>query len=147
MDDALHHTSPVRLQRDDFSVDAELTLLRNNRPNAGGLACFVGCARDFSGEHRVQHLDFDAYDSMALKVLNILRDEAIAQFGLIDARIIHRTGTIAASEQIVLIATAAEHRAPALHACEWLIDELKRRAPIWKRETTPEGQSWVTPHP
>ena len=143
----MHRPSPVRLQRDDFSIDTELSLLRHNKPNAGGLACFVGCARDFSGEHRVKHLDFDAYDSMVLKVLNALRDEAIAQFDLIDARIIHRTGTIVASEQIVLIATAAEHRAPALHACEWLIDELKRRAPIWKRETTPEGQSWVTPRP
>ena len=147
MDETMHDASPVRLQRGDFSVDAELSLLRANRLNAGGLACFVGCARDFSNEHRVQHLDFDAYDSMALKVLHALRHEAIAQFRLIDARIVHRTGFIAAGEQIVLIATAAEHRAPALHACEWLIDELKQRTPIWKRETTPEGQSWVTPRP
>lgn len=138
---------PVRLQRDDFSVDDELRVLRAGKPNAGGLACFVGCARDFSAAHSVQQLDFDAYESMALKVLYSLREQAIAQFQLIDARIVHRTGTIVAGEQIVLIATAAEHRAPALDSCQWLIDELKSRTPIWKRETTPEGQSWVTPHP
>ncbi|MDR1708990.1 MAG: molybdenum cofactor biosynthesis protein MoaE, partial [Candidatus Accumulibacter sp.] len=76
-----------------------------------------------------------------------LRAEALARFGLIDARLVHRVGAVAAGENIVLIAAAAEHRAPALEACRWLIDELKERVPIWKKEITPAGESWVTPHP
>ncbi|MDD5613111.1 MAG: molybdenum cofactor biosynthesis protein MoaE, partial [Gallionella sp.] len=70
-----------------------------------------------------------------------------ARFGLLDARIVHRLATVRAGDNIVFIATGAEHRAPALHACEWIIDELKSRVPIWKKEVTPAGDSWVTPHP
>ena len=83
---------------------------------------------------------------MLLPELHKLRDEAMARFKLIDARIVHRLGTLQAGEQIVLIAAAAAHRGPAFDACRWLIDELKERLPIWKKETTPQGDSWVTPH-
>ena len=76
-----------------------------------------------------------------------LRDEAIARFGLIDARIVHRLGVVRGGDNIVFIAAGAEHRAPALDACRWLIDTLKARVPIWKKEITPEGETWVTPHP
>ena len=75
------------------------------------------------------------------------REEAIARFGLIDARLVHRLGVVKAGDAIVFIAAGAEHRAPALQACQWLIDELKERVPIWKKEITPQGESWVTPHP
>ena len=84
---------------------------------------------------------------MALAEMKRLREEAISKFKLIDARIVHRIATITPGEQIVFIATGAEHRAPALQACQWLIDELKRRVPIWKKEITPEGDAWVTEHP
>jgi molybdopterin synthase catalytic subunit len=84
---------------------------------------------------------------MALPEMRKLRDEAIARFGLIDARIVHRLGVVRGGDNIVFIATGAEHRAPALEACRWIIDELKERVPIWKKETTPQGDSWVTPHP
>ncbi len=60
----------------------------------------------------------------------------------------HRVdAAVQAGDQIVFIAAGAEHRAPALEACRWMIDELKERVPIWKKETTPQGESWVTPHP
>jgi molybdopterin synthase catalytic subunit len=113
----------------------------------GGIATFIGCARDFSEGREVTEISFDAYGSMALAEMNKLRDEAIAKFGLLDARIVHRVGVVSAGEQIVFIAAGAEHRAPALQACHWLIDELKQRVPIWKKEITPHGDAWVTPHP
>ena len=84
---------------------------------------------------------------MALPEMQKLRSEAIARFGLIEARIVHRLGVVHAGDAIVFIATGAEHRAPALEACRWIIDALKERVPIWKKETTPQGESWVTPHP
>jgi len=140
-------TDTVRLQSEDFSVDRELTALRASSMRMGGIATFIGCARDFSEGREVTEISFDAYGSMALAEMNKLRDEAIAKFGLLDARILHRVGVVSAGEQIVFIAAGAEHRAPALQACHWLIDELKQRVPIWKKEITPHGDAWVTPHP
>ena len=140
-------TAAVRIQVEDFSVDQELAALRGSWRRMGGIATFIGCARDFSEAREVSEINFETYGNMALVAMNTLRDEAIAKFGLLDARIVHRVGSVGAGEQIVLIATGAEHRAPALQACSWLIDELKQRVPIWKKETTPQGDIWVTPHP
>ena len=140
-------SEPVRLQFDDFSIDDEITALRAASRRIGGIATFLGCARDFSEEREVAQIGFDAYEAMALSELQTLRAQAIERFALIEARIVHRLGTVGAGENIVLAAAAAEHRAPALEACRWLIDELKARAPIWKKEISPEGDSWVTPHP
>lgn len=137
----------VRIQLDDFSQDAEIRALKASSQRMGGIATFLGCARDFSEGREVSEISFDAYDRMALPEMRKLRDEAIARFGLIDARIVHRLGVVRGGDNIVFIATGAEHRAPALEACRWIIDELKERVPIWKKETTPQGDSWVTPHP
>ncbi|MBP6653231.1 MAG: molybdenum cofactor biosynthesis protein MoaE [Propionivibrio sp.] len=137
----------VRIQLDDFSQDAEIRALKASSQRMGGIASFLGCARDFSEGREVSEISFDAYDRMALPEMQKLRDEAIARFGLIDARIVHRLGVVHGGDNIVFIATGAEHRAPALEACRWIIDELKERVPIWKKETTPQGDSWVTPHP
>ena len=137
----------VRIQREDFSQDEELAALRAGSKRMGGIATFTGCARDFSAGRAVTRIAFDAYGSMALAEMKKLRAEAIARFGLLDARLVHRIGEVGAGEQIVFIAAGAEHRAPALQACHWLIDELKQRVPIWKKELTPQGDEWVTPHP
>jgi molybdopterin synthase catalytic subunit len=137
----------VRLQPEDFSQDEEIRTLRASSKRMGGIATFVGCARDFSEGREVTQISFDAYGSMAIAEMRKLRDEAIAKFALLDARIVHRVGMVGAGEQIVFIAAGAEHRAPALQACQWLIDELKQRVPIWKKEITPQGDEWVTPHP
>lgn len=142
----------VRLQQQDFLVEQELASLRAGSMRMGGIATFIGCARDFSAsdflqEREVSKLSFDAYPSMALAEMNKLREAAIEKFDLLDARIVHRVGVIKAGEQIVFIATGAEHRAPALQACNWLIDELKQRVPIWKKEISAQGDVWVTSHP
>ena len=137
----------VRIQQEDFSQEEEIRALRVSSKRMGGIATFVGCARDFSEGREVTQISFDTYGSMAVAEMNKLRDEAIARFGLLDARIVHRVGVVGAGDQIVFIAAGAEHRAPALQACHWLIDELKQRVPIWKKEITPQGDAWVTPHP
>ena len=139
--------APVRIQPEDFSVDQELLALRANSKRMGGIATFIGCARDFSEGRNVSRISFDAYGSMALAEMRKLREEAIERYALIDARIVHRVGIVEAGEQIVFIAAGAEHRTPALQACHWLIDELKQRVPIWKKEITPQGEEWVTQHP
>ena len=137
----------VRLQQEDFSQDEEIRALQACSRRIGGIATFLGCARDYSEGREVSEIRFDAFGAMALSEMQKLRTEAIERFGLIDARIVHRLGIVRGGDNIVFIATGAEHRAPALEACRWIIDELKERVPIWKKETTPQGDSWVTPHP
>ena len=140
-------SAAVRIQDEDFSQDEEIGALRASSKRMGGIATFLGCARDFSEGREVSEISFDAYGSMALAEMNALRDEAIAKFDLLDARLVHRVGTVKGGDNIVFIAAGAEHRGPALEACRWLIDELKERVPIWKKEVTPEGDSWVVSHP
>jgi molybdopterin synthase catalytic subunit len=139
--------NPVRIQLEDFSQDEEISALKSSSKSMGGIATFLGCARDFSEGREVSQLSFDAYGSMALSEMNKLRSEAIEKFGLLDARIVHRIGTVKSGDNIVFIAAGAEHRIAALDACRWMIDELKQRVPIWKKESTPLGDSWVTQHP
>ena len=137
----------VRLQQEDFSQDEEIRALQACSRRIGGIATFLGCARDFSDGREVSEIRFDAFGDMALSEMQRLRSEAIERFGLIEARIVHRLSAVKPGDAIVFIATGAEHRAPALQACQWIIDELKERVPIWKKEFTPQGEAWVTPHP
>ena len=140
-------SAAVRIQVEDFSQDDEINALRASSKRIGGIATFLGCARDFSEGREVSEIAFEAYGSMALAEMNALRSEAIEKFALIDARLVHRIGTVKGGDNIVFIAAGAEHRAAAFDACRWLIDELKARVPIWKKEITPEGDAWVVPHP
>jgi molybdopterin synthase catalytic subunit len=137
----------VRIQREDFSLDEEINALKAGSKRMGGIGTFLGCARDFSEGREVSEISFDAYGSMALSEMNQLRSDAIEKFALLDARIVHRIGTVKGGDNIVLIAAGAEHRVAALEACRWMIDELKQRVPIWKKEMTPQGDAWVMPHP
>jgi molybdopterin synthase catalytic subunit len=137
----------VRIQQEDFSQDEEIAALKATSKRMGGIATFVGCARDFSEGRDVSQISFDAYGSMAISEMKQLRLDAIAQYDLLDARIVHRICTVTAGDNIVFIAAGAEHRVAALQACGWMIDELKLRVPIWKKEITPEGETWVSPHP
>ncbi len=137
----------VRIQTEDFSQDEEIAALKGSSKRMGGIGTFLGCARDFSEGRDVEQISFDAYGSMALSEMQKLRSDAIEKYGLLDARIVHRIGTVQGGDNIVFIATGAEHRVVALEACRWIIDELKQRVPIWKKEITPHGDSWVVPHP
>lgn len=140
-------SAAVRIQIEDFSQDDEIDAMRGSSKRIGGIATFLGCARDFSEGREVSEISFEAYGSMALAEMNALRSEAIEKFALIDARLVHRIGTVKGGDNIVFIAAGAEHRAAAFDACRWLIDELKARVPIWKKEITPAGDAWVVPHP
>ena len=137
----------VRIQQEDFSQDEEIAALKGSSKRMGGIGTFMGCARDFSEGREVEQISFEAYGSMALSEMQKLRTDAIEKFKLLDARIVHRIGTVQGGDNIVFIAAGAEHRVAALEACRWIIDELKQRVPIWKKEVTPQGDAWVVPHP
>lgn len=137
----------VRVQRENFSVDAEIDRVRRRSKRIGGIATFLGIARDWSKGHEVSGITFEHYEGMAQKKLRDIRERALKDFDVIEVLILHRYGPIEIGENIVLIVVGAEHRADAFKACRWCIDELKQITPIWKLEQTPEGQVWVEEHP
>lgn len=139
--------SQVRIQHEDFSVQDEVDVLRQVSRKIGGIASFLGCARDFSEGREILSIAFEQYTAMALGAMQQLREEAMERFDIIEVRLIHRVATVLPGEQIVLIVVGAEHRAPAFDACRWIIDELKQRVPIWKKEATSDGELWVSQHP
>jgi molybdopterin synthase catalytic subunit len=137
----------VRVQREDFSIDEELRRVRQRSKRVGGIAMFLGTARDRSKGKEVDSITFEHYEGMAQKKLREIRARALKDFGIIEMLVLHRYGEIGIGENIVLIIAGAEHRAEAFQACKWAIDELKQITPIWKLEHTPEGEVWVEEHP
>ena len=140
-------TMLVRVQREDFSIDEELRRVRARSKRIGGIALFLGTARDRSKGKDVDSITFEHYEGMAQKKLREIRERALKNFDVIELLVLHRYGEIGIGENIVLIIAGAEHRAEAFQACKWAIDELKQITPIWKLEHTPEGEVWVEEHP
>ncbi|MCP9469537.1 MAG: molybdenum cofactor biosynthesis protein MoaE [Nitrospira sp.] len=137
----------ARVQRENFSIDRELDRVRRRSTRIGGIATFLGIARDWSRGREVDRITFEHYEGMAQKKLRAIRERALKDFDILELLIVHRYGEIAIGENIVLIIAAAEHRADAFQACKWAIDELKQITPIWKLEHTPQGEVWVEEHP
>ena len=137
----------ARVQRENFSIDQELDRVRSRSKRIGGIATFLGIARDRSRGREVDGITFEHYEGMAQKKLREIRERALKDFDILELLIIHRYGEITIGENIVLIIAGAEHRADAFRACKWAIDELKQITPIWKLEHTPEGEIWVEEHP
>ena len=147
MDQVNDDAQLVRVQREDFSVDAEINRVRGRSKRIGGISIFLGTARDRSKGRDVDGITFEHYEGMAQKKLREIRERALKDFDIIEVAILHRYGEIGIGENIVLIVVGAEHRAEAFRACKWAIDELKQITPIWKLEHTPEGEVWVEEHP
>ncbi len=137
----------IRVQAEPFSLDEEVERIKKRSESIGAIVTFLGTTRDISQGKQVAKLEFEHYPGMAEKKLREIRDKAILEYGAIEVCIIHRIGTIPVGENIVFIAAAAGHRDAAFSACRFCIDELKRITPIWKKETTAEGEIWVEGHP
>jgi len=114
-----------------------------NDPEHGGVASFLGCIRREAGIREVVAIEYEAYEELTLRELAAVADEAAARFGAAVAAA-HRTGRVAVGEPSVAVACSAPHRPAAFAACRYVIDELKVRAPIWKRMIYADGAAeWV----
>lgn len=111
----------------------------------GAAAVFVGSMRDFNQGHEVSGMVLEHYPGMTERHLEAVAAEAASRWELLETLIVHRVGAIAPAEPIVVVAAWSAHRQAALEAARYMIDELKTRAPFWKRESTPAGARWVTP--
>ena len=133
----------VSIQTQDFDVSAEIAALRRGDPGVGAVCSFVGTVRDRNDGSAVSAMELEHYPGMTEKAIEDMIDEAFRRFDIRAARVIHRVGPLQVQDQIVLVAVTSSHRGESFQACEFLMDYLKKQAPFWKKETTPEGERWV----
>lgn len=131
----------VRVQAEPFDFGAEANAFAAGAAGAGAVVTFTGLVRDVPGG--LTGMEIEHYPGMTEKAIAAIRAEAIARWSLTDALVIHRHGRLAPGDTIMMVATAARHRADAFAAAEFLMDYLKSRAPFWKRECTAQGNTWV----
>ena len=113
----------------------------------GAVVVFDGIVRNHTRGRQTLHLDYEAYEEMALKQMSELATQAVARFGVRHITIIHRLGQLVVGESSVLIIVASAHRAQAYDASRFLIDTLKKTVPIWKKETFVDGAVWADGEP
>jgi molybdopterin synthase catalytic subunit len=129
----------VRLVREPI----DLAALSAVSPADGALALFTGVVRNENAGRAVLHLEYEAYEEMALTEMETIADEALRRWPITAIRIVHRLGRMAIGETSVAVAVASPHRAEAFEACRFAIDTLKRTVPIWKKEFYADGAVWL----
>lgn len=118
-------------------------------PECGATVTLDGYARRFTWDKKTQeirqteYLVYEAYDEMAIKEMRKLVSDAKERFEISNVGIVHRTGRLEIGETSVVISVAAPHRKAAFEGCEWIIRELKRTVPIWKKEVYADGEQWI----
>jgi molybdopterin synthase catalytic subunit len=129
----------VRLVREPIGLET----LQAVSPADGALCLFLGVVRNQNGGRSVTHLEYEAYEAMALAVMEEIEAEARRRWPVTDLRLVHRLGRLEVGEASVAVAAAAPHRAEAFAACRFAIDTLKAQVPIWKKEFYADGAVWI----
>lgn len=127
----------IDIREGDFSI--EEVVAEAKRPDAGALVVFVGTVRD----EGILGMEVEAYREVALPELEKIRDDATERFSLKSVGVVHKVGTLSVGDDIVVIACAAAHRQEAFQGCLHILEELKTRAPIWKKEIKAGGSRWA----
>lgn len=125
------------------TIDISAVARRVVPPDCGATVTLDGYVRQFTKGRETIHLVYEAYEPMALKEMQKLIERAKDQFEIDHVGIVHRLGKLEIGETSVVISVAAPHRRAAFAACEWLIRELKRTVPIWKKEVYADGEVWI----
>ena len=133
----------IKIQKKDFSIEQEIKLIKDKYSDVGAVNTFIGYVRDLNNKKDVKFLELEVYETMAKKELSKILDNAVKEWGLIDCLIIHRYGKLNVNDKIVLVACFSEHRDDSYNACKYIMDFLKKNAPIWKKEIYSEGSAWL----
>lgn len=112
-------------------------------PAAGAINVFLGVVRNTNLGREVSHLVYDAYPEMAEKVMRQVAVEAQGRFKLEEVAILHRTGRLEIGETSLVVAVSCGHRAESFEAGHWLVNEIKKRVPVWKKEVWSNGEEWI----
>jgi len=131
----------------DSTLDSEFCRSFVTDAAAGGIVVFVGTVRNQTQGKKVLKLDFEAFDSMAVKEMTTIAEAISTKWNALHVAIHHRKGSLQISEIAVIIAVSTPHRAAAFEACQYAIDTLKETVPIWKKEFFEDGEVWVATHP
>jgi MoaE-MoaD fusion protein len=129
------------LSDEPLSLDRVVDEVRDEQ--AGAIATFTGTTRIQSRGRTVTHLDYEAYEGMAERVMAEIAEALQSRYELSAVAIHHRVGRVGIGETSVVIAVSAPHRQDALAACKDAIDELKERVPLWKKEVYSDGEEWI----
>jgi molybdopterin synthase catalytic subunit len=121
----------------------DLESLQAAAPGDGALCLFVGVVRDENAGRKVLHLEYEAYEEMAMPLMLQIAADARTQWPVTDVRLVHRLGRLEIGDPSVAVAVASPHRAEAFAACRFAIDTLKARVPIWKKEYYADGSAWL----
>ena len=139
---ATEHTALVRHPIDGAAVTAAI-----KQTEDGAVVVFDGIVRNQTRGRRTLYLDYMAYEPMALRQMEQLAQQALANHAIRDVWVVHRLGQLQIGESSVYIAVASAHRAAAFEACRWIIDTLKKTVPIWKKEYFEDGAVWADGEP
>ena len=131
----------IRVTREAFSVDEVVASIRSG--GMGAIVTFLGSVRNSSQGRDVDRIEIQVYEEMAVKQLQAIREDAITRFGVDDVSIVHRYGSLGVSENIMMIAVGASHRPEAFEACRYVLEAIKEKVPLWKKEFTPGGDYWI----
>ena len=134
----------VHIEVDTKSLDISRLRSIIDSKGCGSVVSFVGLTRDHEDGVPVKGLEFDAWEDKRPKVLQSIAEEAISTFGVSSVVMSHRTGFVEPGQEIVCIHVGSAHRAEGFTACSWIISELKRQAPLWKKELREDGEFWKT---
>src|SRR5258706_8601851 len=135
----------VRVTAETFDPQTEVAAFVAGRDDAGALVSFVGTCRAKTGDVAVEELRIDHYPGFSEKEIARLAEATARRFDCPDLLVVHRVGVIRPGEAIVLVAALSIHRANAFQAVESLMDYLKTDAPLWKKESGPQGARWIEP--
>jgi molybdopterin synthase catalytic subunit len=138
---------PVRVALVREPMDTAALLAASRAATDGAVVSFDGVVRNNTRGRQTLWLDYEAYEPMALRQMDLLATQAMERYGVRQITMVHRLGRLEIGETAVLIVVASAHRAAALDACRWLIDTLKAQVPIWKRETFADGAVWGAGEP
>jgi len=137
----------IQLQISDTPLDLMACINQVTDPACGGIDVFIGTVRDETQGKPVLRLEFEAYESMALREMQKIAEQTFEHWPVLSIAIHHRTGVLEVGDVAVVIAVGAAHRAAAFEACRYAIDTLKLTVPIWKKEVFEDGEVWVAAHP
>ena len=132
----------ILIEQASDSLDPDLLRDKLETGGCGSIVSFIGLTRGNEEGIEVLHLEFDAWIEQLPKVLHSLATQAVESFGVESIAMSHRNGIVKPGENIVCIHVASPHRKEGFQACEWLIDELKAQAPLWKKEVRADGAHW-----
>ena len=136
-------TLKVKISHSLDTLDSLISELKEKTEEAGAIVVFAGAVRGTRGDEKVLRLEYEAHEELAVEVMEKIIEETKAKYGIIDAVIQHRLGTVKVGEDVMYVLVASRHRAEAFQALSEIVERVKHEVPIWKKEVTEKKSYWV----